>query len=575
MRKKQVKPTKVEGHYRRYSPESLLKAFEAVKEKKVPVKRAARQFDVPENTLRDRVKGRIDAKNFCIGGETTLSREEEEVLVEHVEVMGQLGYGYTNTKLQQIAGELAYEMGKKKTNKAMSNNWLYGFMNRWQKRLVSLSPRSLDSYRAKCSTPEAVSSYFRNLQDTLKRYDLLDKPQNIYNLDETGLQPDHRPPNIIAKLNSKPQAITSPRSTTTTLIGCVNAIGNYVPPFFVFKGKRFNPDLMESTSSGARGEMSESGWSNGDIFKKYLTEHFLPYARAGADTSQPILIIFDGHSSHISPSLIKWARSQNIILFVLPAHTSHILQPLDVSLFGPFKSFYYSGCASFMQENVGKTITRFDMARLACKAYLKSMSPLNIQAGFRKTGIYPLSQDVITMEKLFPAEGFREENPTDKVKALKAGKEAVEEFVKLKLEPRNQAMTEAKDQSVCPTCKCSSEVQKKQTKPKPSGRAITEDSYLTELEDPKPSTSGTHISKPVTEIDKEVSDTEFEEEIPEEELCCICKKWSPPNLADHPGIKLINWAYCDRCTHCVHLAFCSSVRVVRRHTSFLCPCCEA
>jgi transposase-like protein len=109
-----VNPTKVDRRYRKYSAETLLKAYEAVKERKVPVKTAARQFGVPENTLRDRVKGRIDPFDFCIGGDTTLSREEEEVLVEHLEAMSLLGYGYTNTKLQQVAGKLALDMGKKK-----------------------------------------------------------------------------------------------------------------------------------------------------------------------------------------------------------------------------------------------------------------------------------------------------------------------------------------------------------------------------------------------------------------------------------------------------------------------------
>lgn len=322
---------------------TLLKAYEAVKERKVPVKTAARQFGVPENTLRDRVKGRIDPFDFCTGGDTTLSREEE-VLVEHLQAMSLLGYGYTNTKLQQVAGELAFDMGKKRKNKPMSNNWLNGFLRRWEASIKSFTPRSLDSNRARSSTPEIVSAYYYNLRQILTKYNLTDKPQHIYNLDETGLQPDHRPPNVIGPLNTKPQAITSPRSTTTTLIGCVNAVGNSVPPFFVFKGKRMNSDLMDGASTGARGEMSESGWSNLEIFETYLKEHFLPFARAGTDTSQPVLLIFDGHSSHVSPTLIKWAQSQNLIFFVLPAHTSHILQPLDVSIFGPFKSFYYTEC---------------------------------------------------------------------------------------------------------------------------------------------------------------------------------------------------------------------------------------
>ena len=253
--------------------------------------------------------------------------------------MAQLGYGYSNIQLQHLSGELAFDMGRRKENKPLSNNWLYGFLRRWNDRLSTLNPRKLESNRAKCATPEAVSLYFENLQDIISKYNLNNKPQCIYNLDETGLQPEHRPPNVIAPPNSKPQAIVSPRSTTTTLIGCVNALGNALPPFFIFKGKRYNPDLMKGASTGARGVMSESGWSNGDIFQQYLQDHFLPHVK-GQTQDEPVLLIYDGHASHISSKLIEWAKGNNIILFVLPAHTSHLLQPLDVAIFGPFKSYY-------------------------------------------------------------------------------------------------------------------------------------------------------------------------------------------------------------------------------------------
>ena len=41
-------------------------------------------------------------------------------------------------------------------------------------------------------------------------------------------------------------------------------------PNSFFKGKRFNPDLMKGASPGSNCAMSESGWSNGQIFKEYL-----------------------------------------------------------------------------------------------------------------------------------------------------------------------------------------------------------------------------------------------------------------------------------------------------------------
>ncbi|KAH3726519.1 hypothetical protein DPMN_052386 [Dreissena polymorpha] len=51
------------------------------------------------------------------------------------------------------------------------------------------------------------------------------------------------------------------------------------------------------------------------------------------------------------------------------------------------------------------------MAKLACKAYLKAMTPLNVQSAFRKTEIHPLSSNAISAEKLITFEGFREASP--------------------------------------------------------------------------------------------------------------------------------------------------------------------
>ena len=213
----------------------------------------------------------------------------------------------------------------------------------------------------------------------------------------------------------------------------VNAAGNAIPPYFIFKGKRWNEELVKWACIGTKGTVSESGWCNSSIFKQYLEEHFVPNVRP-PDSKQPILMIYDGHASHKSPETIKFAREKNIILFVLPAHSSHILQPLDVSIFGPFKNYYYSECSRFMQRNMGRTITKYEICTLACKAYLKAMTPLSIQNGFRKTGIFPLKADAITQEKFFPCESFREKNPIGKVKAIKQGKKALDDFLKDKYE---------------------------------------------------------------------------------------------------------------------------------------------
>ena len=140
-------------------------------------------------------------------------------------------------------------------------------------------------------------------------------------------------------------------------------------------------------------------------------------------------ILYDGHSSHISTWLIEWAKDKNLILFVLPPHTSHLLQPLDVGIYGPFKYYYHAECSMYMKKNMREVVTRYNMCEIGCKAYLKAMTPMNIQTAFRKTGIHSYSWQVIAADKLYPAEVFRQDEPVKKVKAMKISKEEVEKFL--------------------------------------------------------------------------------------------------------------------------------------------------
>ena len=98
----------------------------------------------------------------------------------------------------------------------------------------------------------------------------------------------------------------------------------------------------------------------------------------------------DGHSSHYNPSTIKTAAAQQIILFCLPPHTTHIAQPLDVASFGVLKQRWNEQCQQYMANNPGKVVTRFQFSELFSHAWAEAMVPHNICAGFKAAGVYPL-----------------------------------------------------------------------------------------------------------------------------------------------------------------------------------------
>jgi hypothetical protein len=58
---------------------------------------------------------------------------------------------------------------------------------------------------------EIVQQYFELLRRNLEENDLFDKPTQIYNMDETGIQMNNKPGNVIAQKGSK--------SVTTLIAG--------------------------------------------------------------------------------------------------------------------------------------------------------------------------------------------------------------------------------------------------------------------------------------------------------------------------------------------------------------------
>ena len=55
---------------------------------------------------------------------------------------------------------------------------------------------------------------------------------------------------------------------------------------------------------------------------------------------RPLILFVDGHKSHVTLEVIDLAREKNVILFCLPPHTTHALQPLDVAVFKSLKAYF-------------------------------------------------------------------------------------------------------------------------------------------------------------------------------------------------------------------------------------------
>ena len=111
--------------------------------------------------------------------------------------------------------------------------------------------------------------------------------------------------------------------------------------------------------------------------------------------SRPLLLLLDGHSSHYVLETLKFAMEKDIIIFCLPPHTTHASQPLDASVFAPLKKHWADACQRYLAKNPTKLVTRYQFSTLLNEAWMETMKPASICAGFRTYGVYPFNAKAV------------------------------------------------------------------------------------------------------------------------------------------------------------------------------------
>lgn len=84
---------------------------------------------------------------------------------------------------------------------------------------------------------------------------------------------------------------------------------------------------------------SPRGWTERIFAIQWLVQVFEPHT-VNIASGCPRALILDGHDSHVTIEFVRFCKDHNIRLYCLPAHTTHLLQPLDVEVFGPLQQAY-------------------------------------------------------------------------------------------------------------------------------------------------------------------------------------------------------------------------------------------
>ena len=121
----------------------------------------------------------------------------------------------------------------------------------------------------------------------------------------------------------------------------------------------------------------------------------------------PVVLFVDGHSTHGTLEASTFCRENNVILYCLLDHPSHIIQPCDLRLFSAMKDSRKKSVRDFQIENIGKYVSTLKFAQVFKPALEKATTVDISLKAFSDSGLFPLdpSKPLSTL-KMEPSKVF-------------------------------------------------------------------------------------------------------------------------------------------------------------------------
>jgi hypothetical protein len=369
-----------------YAELDLLAALSDVRNGK-SIRVASREWGVPFSTLQNRNKGR---ENHSIASETQqrLSPSQEEHLSNWVLAQEALGVPLTHGQIRQFASRILVIKGD---SQILGKRWMEGFLRR-NPILRTKRARNIDSMRVNRATTQVIKDWFPRLAIPIIS---LIKPENRYNMDESGIM-EGMGANGLVVGSSNRRAIQKKQPGSrawTSFIECISATGKALLPLVIFKGKSvqqqwFSADSKElSTYKDWKFTATENAWTSDETALEWLETVFLPQTT----TLEPRLLILDGQGSHETTDFMYCCFENSVYLLFLPPHTSHVLQPLDLSVFSSLKSHYRKEVGFLSLLTDSSPVGKQNFLSCYATARKEALSAKIIKAGWKATGLWPKS----------------------------------------------------------------------------------------------------------------------------------------------------------------------------------------
>ncbi|XP_074109746.1 uncharacterized protein LOC141534337 [Cotesia typhae] len=379
-----------------YSPDDLANALKAV-DTGVSLRKAAAVYGVPPTTL-SRKKENPEISKQKTGPATVFFNTEEQKIVDWILFRAQRGLPVTKTELLDSIQQYV-KMSKKETpfiDSRPSRHWYEGFRKR-HPQISIRKPQHLTHSRA-AVTGDDLKDWFDEQAKYLTEKKLLEiLSTRIFNCDETYVS--LCPPSekvLLAKGSRSAYKVVDSDKEGFTVLFMYSANGDRAPPMIMFPYKEEVPEkIVKNCPEGWGVGLSGNGWMTSESFYEYITNIFYPWL-VKQGTQFPIVLYLDNHSSHMTMPLVTFCRENGIELIGLVPNSTHIMQPLDISFFHPFKQTWKKSVPRWKNSKNVSRVKKEDfplVLKFALDAMVQEKNA--VISGFKAAGLYPFDPSAV------------------------------------------------------------------------------------------------------------------------------------------------------------------------------------
>ena len=288
------------------------------------------------------------------GPDNVLSFEVDSDLVDWVIWMQSQGYPVTRDIILLKVNDIYRGFyGPNRSSGYMRRGWLNRFINQ-HPLLKTQTAQMIKRVRAELKE-EGLQIFTWEFMKHFTKRKMTD--DCIFNMDKMGFAHKNNTRKVIAATGSKKIWLKIVEASFhMTIVACVAVNRFSVTLLFIPQGQLLNRTTMDQFSiTGSTATVSPKGFMNSNISIKWL-DHFS--SNVPSNVKRPIFYVYDGYVIQYNTDIFEKAIKLRIMLVLLPSDSTHLIQPLDISVFKLFNTELKHQIEKFAIENYRTSFTK-------------------------------------------------------------------------------------------------------------------------------------------------------------------------------------------------------------------------